>query len=159
MKALIFCLMLLAGAAAFAQDAPPTLNAPSDRPKAMETDAAYAAYERATAPYIAEARRSYPDAKHRFLSGQLATSPFFVTIRLSEDGRYEDVFVRVLVIDEKTGDISGKIANEIQSLRKYQNGQRIITHEADIRDWTIVNPDGTEEGNVVGKFLEHYQSQ
>ncbi len=157
MKKLICCLAVLLGSIAFAQDAPVAPPVPSDRPKSVETDQAYAAYESAIAPYIEEARRTYPDAKQRFLSGQLGTRPFFVTVRLSEDGRYEDVFVRVLVIDERTGDISGKIANEIQALHKYQNGQRIITHEADVRDWTIVNPDGSEEGNVVGKFIERYQ--
>ena len=157
MKKLICLLALLACATARAQNAPLAPNAPEDAPKTANSNEAYMAMERATAPYVAKARETYPDAKRRFLSGQLSTKPFFVTVRLSEDGRYEDSFVRVLYIDEKSGDISGKIANEIQILHNYHYDQRIIVHEADIRDWTIANPDGSQEGNVLGKFTDRYQ--
>jgi hypothetical protein len=159
MKILFCCLALAISTASFAQDAGPAPTAPEDQPKAIATDQAYAEYERAIAPYVEQARQTYPDARHRFMSGQLGNRPFFVTVRLSEDGRYEDCFVRVLVIDEKSGDISGKIANDIQIAKRYRNGQRIIVHEADVRDWTIANPDGSEEGNVVGKFLSTYQTR
>ena len=29
--------------------------------------------------------------------------------------------------------------------------------ESDVLDWTISKPDGTEEGNFVGKFLDTYK--
>lgn len=154
----LFCLLALAIAtAAHGQSAGSISNAPEDRPRADDSNEASTAFERAAAPYIAQARETYPDVKRRFLSGQLSTSRLYVTVTLSENGRYEHSFIRVLYIDEKSGDISGKIANEIQLLHNYRNDQRIIVHEADIRDWTIVNPDGSQEGNVVGKFTDRYQ--
>ncbi|HEX7645407.1 MAG TPA: DUF2314 domain-containing protein [Burkholderiaceae bacterium] len=160
MKQLIRMLALSAGAicaAINAQEGPLAPNTAEDQPRSASSDEAYRAMERATAPYVAMARETYPDAKRRFISGQLGTRPFFVTVRLAEDGRYEDSFVRVLYIDEKSGDISGRIANDIQMLHNYRNAQRIIVREADVRDWSIANPDGSMEGNIVGKFLEGYQ--
>lgn len=157
MRKLLCLLALYASTMAWAQTTVPGQGQYEDQPKTHESNEAYTAFERAAAPYIEKARETYPDAKHRFLSGQLGTSPLFVTIRLAENGRYEDSFVRVLYIDEKSGDISGKIANEIQILHNYHYDQRIIVHEADIRDWTIANPDGSQEGNVLGKFTDRYQ--
>jgi uncharacterized protein YegJ (DUF2314 family) len=152
----LLCLLALA-ASTIVHGQNLTLPPPEDLPKINESNEAYVAFERAAAPYLAKARETYPDAKRRFLSGQLGTRPFFVSVRLAENGRYENSFVRVLYIDEKSGDISGKIANEIQLLRNYRYDQRIIVHEADIRDWTIANPDGTQEGNLVGRFTDNYR--
>jgi uncharacterized protein YegJ (DUF2314 family) len=157
MKKLICLFALVACATAHGQDARLAPNSPEDQPKTADSNEAYNAFEQAIAPYVAKARETYPDAKRRFMSGQLGTRPFFVKIRLNENGRYEDSFVHVLVIDEKSGDISGKIANDIQILHNYRNGQRIIAHEADVLDWVIANPDGSEEGNLVGKFLDNYR--
>jgi hypothetical protein len=36
-------------------------------------------------------------------------------------------------------------------------GDRYATAETELLDWLITKPDGTEEGNVVGKFLDTYQ--
>jgi hypothetical protein len=36
-------------------------------------------------------------------------------------------------------------------------GDRYATAEAELLDWLIAKPDGAEEGNVVGKFLDTYQ--
>jgi len=40
-----------------------------------------------------------------------------------------------------------------------KSGQRITIPESKIDNWVIVRPDGTEEGNYVGKFLDHYKPQ
>ncbi|HEX8957624.1 MAG TPA: hypothetical protein VF798_15195, partial [Burkholderiaceae bacterium] len=80
MKQLIRLLALSAGviyAAAYAQEgAPLAPNAAEDRPRSANSNEAYRAMERATAPYVAMARETYPDAKRRFTSGQLGTRPF-----------------------------------------------------------------------------------
>jgi len=39
----------------------------------------------------------------------------------------------------------------------YKHGDTYSFPEADLLDWTISKPDGTEEGNFVGKFLDTYQ--
>ena len=36
----------------------------------------------------------------------------------------------------------------------YKAGDSYTLSERDIVDWVIVRPDGSEEGNVVGKFVE-----
>ena len=39
----------------------------------------------------------------------------------------------------------------------YHLGDDYKFPESDLRDWMIAKPDGTEEGNVVGKFLDSYE--
>jgi hypothetical protein len=41
----------------------------------------------------------------------------------------------------------------------YKNADPYRFPESAIIDWTISRPDGTEEGKVVGKFVENYQKQ
>lgn len=119
------------------------------------------AYDRAIAPYVAKARASYPSAKKRYLAGLPSGYTFAVWIRLyqndekAREHRHEDVFVVVEQI--KNGMIRGYINNNLDLLTNYKNGQRIEFPESDVRNWLILRPDGTEEGNDVGKFLEHWK--
>lgn len=39
----------------------------------------------------------------------------------------------------------------------YKRGDPHDLPEAEIVDWLISRPDGSEEGNVVGKFLDEWQ--
>jgi len=85
---------------------------------------------------------------------------FFVTVRLTDDpGKFEIVFIRVLKIDNVKSEILGRIANDISLVHGYQRRQEITFPESRVIDWTISLPDGTEEGNVVGKFLDNYQAK
>src|SRR5206468_8136853 len=115
-----------------------------------------AAYDRAIAPYVAKARATYPGAKKRFLRGLPPKYTFSVWIRLWQKDKQnrmhaEDVFVVVDTI--KDGKVTGRIANIPENVTNYRQGQRISTPESEIRNWVIVRPDGSEEGNFVGKFL------
>jgi len=81
---------------------------------------------------------------------------FAVVTRLHDaSGRTEQVFVGVKKI--KRGIISGEIWNEINVVSGYQSYDKIRIPEADIIDWVITAPDGTEEGNVVGKWLDEHR--
>ena len=119
------------------------------------------AYDRAIAPYVAKARASYPSARKRYLGGLPSGYTFAVWIRLyqndekAREHRHEDVFVVVEQI--KNGTIHGYINNNLDLLTNYKNGQRIEFPESDVRNWLILRPDGTEEGNDVGRFLEHWK--
>jgi hypothetical protein len=115
-----------------------------------------AAVERAITPYVAKARQTYPAAKARFMSGLPRGETFFVTTRLrGRDGTMEQVFVRVSKI---TGSqISGTIASQLMLVDGYRPGQEYSFNDANLIDWLIAKPDGTEEGNVVGKFLDTYK--
>jgi uncharacterized protein YegJ (DUF2314 family) len=131
---------------------------PPDKPVAMSTSQKLAAYDRAIAPYVAKARATYPDAKKRFLAGLPPGYRFSVRAPLSDpDGKREDSFIAVEKISG--GKITGTIASQLTLVSRYKEGQRITIPESQIDNWVIVRPDGAEEGNYVGKFLDHYQPQ
>ena len=48
--------------------------------------------------------------------------------------------------------VSGIISNVIRTVSGFQNGQRYEFSESEIYDWLITKPDGSEEGNYVGKY-------
>lgn len=102
-----------------------------------------------------EARKTLPEAKSRFFKGLPKGEAFFLTINLKEGNAIERVFVRVTKWKDKA--IAGNIANDIVGLQTYKNGQEITFSEEDVMDWTITKPDGSEEGNYIGKFLDSQQ--
>ena len=130
-------------------------NAPKDKPVNAE-GSQVEQMEAAIKPYIAKAKATYPQAKVRFLSGLPPRHTFFVTTRLYDSSkRFEQVFIAVSEI--KDGRISGIIASEIRLVSGYRGGDAYSFPESDLIDWTISKPDGTEEGNFVGNFLDSYQ--
>jgi uncharacterized protein YegJ (DUF2314 family) len=133
-------------------------NGPPDKPGAMNTSQKRAAYDRAIAPYVAKARATYPEAKKRFLAGLPSGYRFSVRAPLRDpDGKREDSFISVEKISGAK--ITGSIANRLMLVSRYKEGQKITILESQIDNWVIVRPDGTEEGNYVGKFLDHYKPQ
>ena len=145
-------------AIAGSQEAKPQLapNAPHDRPLETAQRCVWYAMERAMQPYIAQARASWPKARQRYLAGLPPRHSFFVTALLvDESDRREQVFIAVESIHD--GRITGKIWNDVDIVRGYRLGDRYSFPESELRDWLITKPDGTEEGNFVGKFLESYE--
>lgn len=116
----------------------------------------YDALSRAIAPLVAQARSTYPDAKRRFLAGLPSGQTFFVSVELRDSlSRREQVFVAV---DSIAGDtVAGRIWSPVQMVRGYHYRQPYSFPESDVLDWLISRPDGSEEGNLVGKFLDTYQ--
>lgn len=138
-------------------------KAPEDRPVSAIGDAAIA-YDKAIAPYVAKARATWPAAKKRFLAGLPWGWTFAVSYRLlqtdepTKQKRFEDTFVNVKEI--KGGMIHGTIGNKLDVVTNYHEGQSIEFPESKIMNWVFIRPDGSEEeGNVLGKFLEHYKPQ
>jgi hypothetical protein len=67
------------------------------------------------------------------------------------------VFVHV---EHIVGDvIAGRLASEINLVRRYKRGDHYELKEAELVDWLISKPDGSEEGNLVGKYLDQLQKQ
>lgn len=145
------CLILVLAGTASAQLAP---NAPKDNPQSFR-DAQIEAMRIAIAPYVKKGRATYPDAKRRFLSGLPAGQSFYVLTTLSQPKQFEQVFVRVTSIKDEV--VTGLLSSDVQVLRGYHAGQSISFPEAEVMDWLITHPDGSEEGNVVGKFMDSYQ--
>lgn len=130
-------------------------TAPKDKP-VETTDIAQ--FKKDIAPYVAKAKSTYPRAKQRFLAGLPRGQIFFLTVPLRDDqGREENVFVAVRSIHD--GIVSGRIWNDVRLVRGYKNGDDYSFPESAIIDWLIARPDGTEEGNFVGKFLDTYNAR
>jgi len=131
-------------------------NAPSDSPVQTTQQCVWQAMDRAMQPYIAQARATWPQARQRYLAGLPPRHSFFVTTLLvDKQDRREQVFVAVDSI--RDGRISGRIWNRVDVVRGFNLGDSYTFPESDLRDWMIAKPDGTEEGNFVGKFLDGYE--
>ena len=145
-----FVLLALIPTLALAERAP-------DKPAFGTDKKSYDALMKAEAPYIAKGRATYPAAKKRFLAGLPRGYSFEVRKRLADPGgaAFEEVFIEVDAI--KGGKVFGRIGNELGAVRSYRRGQRISFPESEVLDWTIVHPDGREEGNYVGKFIDTYK--
>lgn len=137
-------------AGAAAQNGVLAPNAPKDAP--VHSDSAMQLHTQ-IAPYVAQARASYPPAKARYLAGLPKDQNFFVTVALTDNfGHEEMVFIFVRRI--AGSDVSGVLASDILSVKGYAKGQAITVPETRILDWLISKPDGSEEGNVVGRYLD-----
>ncbi len=136
----------------------PTLSkdAPADQPFDATGKGEVEAYKAAIAPYVEQARKTYPDAKKRYLAGLPKDHHFYVVTRLKDGtGTTEQVFISVASIE---GDrITGRIASEILNVRGFKQGDPFTFSEGELVDWMVARPDGSEEGNVVGKFLDEWQ--
>jgi hypothetical protein len=131
-------------------------NAPVDKP--LKTTVKHLSeIDKVTAPYVAKARATYPAAKARFLHGLPLGYSFSVRARLFDpDGKRKDSLIKVTKISGSR--ITG-ILLQADLLTTYKKGQTITVNESDIDNWVIQRPDGTEEGNYVGKFMDHYKPQ
>jgi hypothetical protein len=142
--------LALASTCALAQLAP---NAPKDQPVDLAPDQ-ISSNDRAIAPFIAAARSTYPQARARFLHGLPAGEHFFVVTRIRDSqGHWEQVFIRVQSV--KKGAISGVISSQMRTVT-FKLGDRHELSESDLMDWVISKPDGSEEGNLIGKFLDSH---
>ncbi len=131
-------------------------NAPEDKPYKATSSEELDKFHKAIEPYVQQAKVSYPEAKKRYSSGLPIGENFFITTRLYDHtGSEEQVFILVNKITG--GIISGIIYNEIQVVVGYKNGQKYDFPETEVYDWLITKPDGSEEGNFVGKFLDTYR--
>lgn len=154
MRILAIILCYAVSSACFAQVPQLSPNAPEDKPQSVQANK-LSVLNAALAPYVAEARKTYPAAKARFLQGLPRGEHFFVTTRLYDNaGNFEQVFIAVHAI--KNGTVYGVIASDIMAVSGYKLGDYYSFPESRILDWLITHPDGTEEGNVVGKFLDTY---
>jgi len=121
---------------------------PPDRPVHLSSSKA----DEMLKPLIEKARETLPDAKKRFLSGLPDGYKLSVTTRIRDQrGRVEQVFV--LVKSWKADTMDGELASQV-ALNDFKLGQPLPVAEKDVLDWTILSPQGTEEGNLIGKFLD-----
>jgi hypothetical protein len=131
-------------------------NAPPDKPIHASPDETET-IEHAIRPYVELALRSYPEAKRRYLAGLPRGERFQVVTKLARPGGFEVAFIEVTKIDRDQ--ITGIIVTNLNPRASYKAGDYYVLPERNLFDWVIVHSDGTEEGNVVGKFLDQWQAQ
>lgn len=150
---------LTAGAQQLRNDAPVSVDAPTDKPVAIagtENAKSLQQLDKLIAPAVKQARKTLPQVKQRLQTGLTPGQAFFLTTRIYDtDGRFEQVFVRVREWQGNT--IKGVIASDLSVVQQYHAGQPIEFPEKAVLDWTISQPDGSEEGNFVGKLLDTLQ--
>lgn len=130
-------------------------NAPKDDPHAL-TPGQLTGNDQAIAPYVRIARESYPAARDRFLRGLPSGQHFFVVTRLVDaQGHQEQVFILVKNVTDRV--IMGVISSDIALVSGFKAGQPYSFQESQLIDWLITKPDGSEEGNVVGNFLDTHK--
>jgi hypothetical protein len=157
MKTVVAIALLTAVGAASAQAPYVAANAPPDKLTHIAGQQ-LSDFDLAIKPYVEQARSSYPAAKQRFEAGLPRGQSFFITTRIFETPtRFEQVFVAVQRIED--GMVYGRVWSDIRLLTKYRQGDYYTFPESDMIDWLITQPDGSEEGNYVGKFLDTYQAQ
>jgi len=151
-----FLLFSVAIVSAQTRDYPKT---PKDKPVHTEGAGQMTDVERAMQPYVAKARKTYPAAKKRFLAGLPPKYLFSLTTKLWD--RSHTKFEVVFVVADKISDgkVTGHLASHTKQPVGYDFGDQITFPESQVTDWTIVHPDGTEEGNIVGKFLDSYHAR
>jgi uncharacterized protein YegJ (DUF2314 family) len=144
---------VLVAASARPQELSPT--APADKPAGATGSEQIRKFEEAIKPYVKQARQTLPRAKKKYLKGLGKGEILFVTSRLYGNGRYEQVFVRVTSWEGET--IRGLLASDVSVVPNHKRGEDVTCKESEVLDWTISKPDGSEEGNFVGKFLDSYK--
>ncbi|HYJ05084.1 MAG TPA: DUF2314 domain-containing protein [Chthoniobacterales bacterium] len=136
-------------------------KAPVDKPQAIRSEKQYQALEKAIAPYVAKARATYPAAKKRFLAGLPPNYLFTVWLPFDERDKktkeHRREYLFVLVEKISGGKVYGRINNTILGLKNHHYGDRVQFPESRIQNWCIVRPDGSEEGNYVGNFLDYWK--
>lgn len=149
----ILAITIFLGLGAYAQEGPHVAdNAPVDC--AFETTATdLFGFIEEKSP---EAMKSWPEAKSRFLNGLPDEHSLFVTfILVDQEQRSEYVFLAVDAISEEG--ISGRLWTDVFVVEGFQHGDRFLVDENAISDWLISKPDGTEDGNLIGKYLDTLQ--
>jgi hypothetical protein len=130
---------------------------PKDKPVQAESAHQVTDIERAIQPYLAKARKTYPAARKRFFAGLPPKYLFSLTTKLWDRSHTKFEVVFVVAEQIKNGTVTGHLATHTQQPVGYNFGDHISFPESEVMDWTIVHPDGTEEGNVVGKFMDTYK--
>ena len=103
-----------------------------------------------------EAMKSWPDAKARFQHGLPDKHSLFITfVPVDQEQRAEYVFLAVDDISDEG--VSGRLWTEVFNVQGFKFGDRFLVDEEAISDWLITKPDGSEDGNLIGKYLDTLQ--
>jgi hypothetical protein len=97
-------------------------------------------------------RGELPGVRERFLGGLPPNHHLFVSTTLHDASANEMVFVHVREWREPEL-IDGVLDSDV-TVTGYRRGQPLSVRTSDVADWTISRPDGTEEGNRIGRYID-----
>lgn len=100
-------------------------------------------------PCTEYANATFPDALHRYESGQLKGAGFIIKV-IDDEKFYAWIRVHVAEDDLIHGQIAGR---HIIGGKPYAEGSRISVKKTDVVDWYIVHKDRPPEGNFIGKYM------
>lgn len=104
-----------------------------------------------------QARQQLPKVRQRFLKGLPTGEAMFIMTNVrNPEGKRENAFVQVLKWEK--GQVAGAVASDMVYVTNIKRGDAITVPEANIVDWMISRADGSEEGNVVGKYMDAHGS-
>jgi hypothetical protein len=105
-------------------------------------------------PYVEQAQKTFPGVEARFVAGLPKGQSLFVTTRFYDEcGRSELAFISVTRI--QGGIVEGRIWSNLPNIiTSYRFRDPYAFPETQLVDWLIAYPDGTEEGNLVGRFMK-----
>ncbi len=110
------------------------------------------------APYMEMAKRTFPDVKKKFLAGVYRKEHRILQVQITltdKDGLNEMPFVKVLGCK---GDLfQGTVNNDLRIVKGYAAGDTVSFMQNEILNWVVVDAEGHEEGNFVGKAIEAIQ--
>jgi len=134
----------------------PILTAYADLPEAGQAIQVKKQLDAVIPAPILRARRSLPQIKQRYLLGLGSDEKLFLTARIfDKSGVFEQVFAEVQ--DWSRDSVIAVIANDLDAVREYQKGQTITFSEKHVLDWIVTRPDGSAEGNFVGRYIASLQ--
>ena len=108
--------------------------------------------DRALTSSMERAQKTFPGVEARFTAGPAKGQSLFVTARLYDEcGKSELAFISVTGI--QGGIVEGRIWSHPKVATFYRFRDRYAFPREQLVDWLIAYPDGTEEGNIVGKFI------
>ncbi|TGD81768.1 hypothetical protein [Hymenobacter wooponensis] len=99
-----------------------------------------------------EAKRTLPQLRQRYQRGLQAGTTCYLTANvLNESATPEPLVVEVAAW--QAGQVTGRIVRLSPEGRTIA-GALVTFEETVILDWLLLRPNGTEEGNYVGKYLD-----
>ncbi len=107
-------------------------------------------------PFVEQARKTYPQARARFVAGLPKGARFYVTVDFKDGTIIENAYITVRTIEGNQ--IRGVVSTKLLRIKSHYSGEEVTFPESVVIDWTITSADGKEEGNFVGKFLDEYNA-
>lgn len=124
-----------------------------DSPKDCHGLMSYAAIQEIVDRHSPSAMEQWPSVRNRYLSGLPENESLFVRVLVAAEGSAAHYLF--VVVDSIEGDkIWGRIWSDVTSSTGINHGERIVLMKEFISDWLISKPDGTEEGNRIGREIE-----